>query len=122
MTCEFTCLSLVISVFRSHQHRHRKVWNIAGRGEGGGGQGLEYLGGGGGRRGGGKILIGWKPAEEHPFSSSSLPPPFPHPRCKMLNHATPFNVPKCNLSGLVTSLLCLKSDEYINRARENLGP
>ena len=56
--------------------------------------------------------------------STLFPPlhPLPDPRCKMLNHVTPFNVPKCNLSDLVTSLLCLKSDEYINRARENLGP
>ena len=76
-----------------------------------------------------KHLAGCKMTEEPPCFALSAPTP--PPTYKTLNPVNPFfasgyiQIPNTCQSAihllLVTSNLCLKSDEYMDRARENFG-
>ena len=96
-----------------------KAWNIWGGGRGGGGgerQGLECWGRGRGTRlgilggGGGG---GWGGLGEGGGETFSSPPIF--------KSANPFPCLNANYLLLVTSILCLTTDEYVDRARKDFG-
>ena len=97
---------------------------------GGGDQGLEYLGGGGGGSGEVGVLRGAGGGTNFQLAKIDRgASPSPHsPGTKILNSTNPFAAlcahSKCQSAIcllLVTSILCLKSDEYIYRAREKFG-
>ena len=85
-------------------------------------------GGGGGREVGWEgwtnfsLAVNWPKSTPSPAPTRLHPPPPPPTIDKKMNSAHPFPAfcahSKCNYLLLVSSILCLKSDEYMDRARE----